>query len=248
MDTWILGDEVMYPPSVASEMERAEKEAQEKAQKELETAHLERAAKAAETTINDTSDGGAGDAGMRTRRQKRIVGGGDDDDDDLWGGGERLGSMHSMHDEHEGLDEASLKEHEEVTKVKNVNEVVLGKHVMECWYFSPFPKEYYPNGFIERLYFCEYTLNFFREREELIRWSKSAAPPPHPPGNEIYRCGNFSMFEVDGSEQQEYCQNLSYFAKLFLDHKTLYYDVDPFLFYVLCEVDKQGFHIVGYFR
>lgn len=36
-------------------------------------------------------------------------------------------------------------------------------------------------------------------------------------------------------------------AKLFLDHKTLFFDVDPFLFYVLCEVDKQGSHIVGYF-
>jgi len=36
-------------------------------------------------------------------------------------------------------------------------------------------------------------------------------------------------------------------SKLFLDHKTLYFDVDPFLFYVLCEVDEYGAHIVGYF-
>ena len=55
------------------------------------------------------------------------------------------------------------------------------------------------------------------------------------------------MFEVDGSEERFYCQNLCYIAKLFLDHKTLYYDVDPFLFYVLCEVDERGFHPVGYF-
>ena len=34
-------------------------------------------------------------------------------------------------------------------------------------------------------------------------------------------------------------------AKLFLDHKTLYFDVEPFLFYILTEVDKQGCHIVG---
>jgi GNAT superfamily N-acetyltransferase len=27
----------------------------------------------------------------------------------------------------------------------------------------------------------------------------------------------------------------------------LYYDVDPFLFYILCEVDAIGSHIVGYF-
>lgn len=48
------------------------------------------------------------------------------------------------------------------------------------------------------------------------------------------------VFEVDGFEQRIYCQNLCYIAKLFLDHKTLYYDVDPFLFYVLCEVDERG--------
>lgn len=29
--------------------------------------------------------------------------------------------------------------------------------------------------------------------------------------------------------------------------QTLYYDVEPFLFYILCEVDEYGCHIVGYF-
>lgn len=37
-----------------------------------------------------------------------------------------------------------------------------------------------------------------------------------------------------------YCQSLCLLSKLFLDHKTLYYDVDPFLFYVVCEVDDDG--------
>jgi len=69
----------------------------------------------------------------------------------------------------------------------------------------------------------------------------------HPPGNEIYRKGKVSMFEVDGMAQREYSQNLCYLAKLFLDHKTLYYDVDPFLFYVLCESDEFGYHPVGYY-
>lgn len=35
--------------------------------------------------------------------------------------------------------------------------------------------------------------------------------------------------------------------QMFLDHKTLYFDVEPFLFYVMCEVDADGCHIVGYF-
>ena len=59
------------------------------------------------------------------------------------------------HNEHEGMDEASLKEHEEITKVKNVQNVVLGKHIMECWYFSPYPKELFLNGPLEYLYYCE---------------------------------------------------------------------------------------------
>ena len=52
---------------------------------------------------------------------------------------------------------------------------------------------------------------------------------------------------MNGSDHKIYCQNLCLMAKLFLDHKTLYFDVEPFLFYILTEVDKQGCHIMGYF-
>ncbi|VDO58049.1 unnamed protein product [Haemonchus placei] len=69
----------------------------------------------------------------------------------------------------------------------------------------------------------------------------------HPPGNEIYRNNNVSVFEVDGNVSRIYCQNLCLIAKLFLDHKTLYYDVEPFLFYVVTKNDEYGFHLVGYF-
>lgn len=55
------------------------------------------------------------------------------------------------------------------------------------------------------------------------------------------------MFEVDGRRSKVYCQNLCLLAKMFLDHKTLYYDVEPFLFYVLTENDEWGNHFVGYF-
>jgi len=44
-----------------------------------------------------------------------------------------------------------------------------------------------------------------------------------------------------------YCQNLCLLAKLFLGSKTLYYDVEPFLFYVMTENDEYGCHFVGYF-
>ena len=46
------------------------------------------------------------------------------------------------HEEEGELDLATLKEHEEATKVKNINRVVMGQWQMETWYFSPFGKEY----------------------------------------------------------------------------------------------------------
>lgn len=55
------------------------------------------------------------------------------------------------------------------------------------------------------------------------------------------------LWQVDGKKNKVYGQNLCYLAKLFLDHKTLYYDVDLFLFYILCECDDRGCHMVGYF-
>lgn len=58
---------------------------------------------------------------------------------------------------------------------------------------------------------------------------------------------SLSVFEVDGLISKIYCQNLCLLAKLFLDHKTLYYDVEPFLFYVLTKNDDKGCHLVGYF-
>jgi histone acetyltransferase MYST1 len=76
---------------------------------------------------------------------------------------------------------------------------------------------------------------------------KSKCDLRHPPGDEIYRDGNLSFFEIDGKKQKIYCQNLCLIAKLFLDHKTLYYDVEPFLFYVMTECDSYGCHVVGYF-
>lgn len=55
------------------------------------------------------------------------------------------------------------------------------------------------------------------------------------------------MFEVDGKKNKIYCQNLCLLAKPFLDHKTLYYDVEPFLFYVMTEADNTSCHLIGYF-
>jgi len=137
---------------------------------------------------------------------------------------------------------ASLeKEHEEVTRLKNISKIQLGRHQIETWYYSPYPDKYVGG---EVLYLCETCLKYMRRKRTLQRHQCKCTCPP---GKEIYREDGLRMFEVDGSEHRVYCQNLCLLSKLFLDHKTLYYDVDPFLFYILCEVDESGCHIVGYF-
>lgn len=135
------------------------------------------------------------------------------------------------------------KEHEEITKVKNIETIEIGRYEVDAWYFSPYPEEYCGG---DKLYICEFCLKYMKKRRTLDR-HKRKCDLRHPPGDEIYRDGHISVFEVDGKKNKIYCQNLCLLAKLFLDHKTLYYDVDPFLFYVLTEVDERGCHIVGYF-
>lgn len=56
-----------------------------------------------------------------------------------------------------------------------------------------------------------------------------------PPGDEVYRDGKISVFEVDGIKNVTYSENLNFLAKLFLDHKTLEFDTTPFSFFILTE-------------
>uniref|UniRef100_A0A2C9K3T3 Histone acetyltransferase n=1 Tax=Biomphalaria glabrata TaxID=6526 RepID=A0A2C9K3T3_BIOGL len=135
------------------------------------------------------------------------------------------------------------KEHEAITKVKYIDKIQFGKYEIDAWYFSPYPEEY---GKQPKLWICEFCLKYMK-LEKSFRYHQSQCTWRHPPGKEIYRKGTISVFEVDGKDWKIYCQNLCLLAKLFLDHKTLYFDVEPFMFYILVEVDRYGCHLVGYF-
>lgn len=119
----------------------------------------------------------------------------------------------------------------------------FGEYEIETWYSSPLPFEY---SKLSKLYFCEYCLKYMKSKEATLR-HQSKCFLRQPPANEIYRHENISLFEVDGAKNKLYCRNLCLLAKMFLDHKTLYYDVEPFLFYVLTLNDDYGSHLVGYF-
>lgn len=50
---------------------------------------------------------------------------------------------------------------------------------------------------------------------------------------------------MEGNEHKLFCQNLSLFAKLFIDHKVLYFDIKDYQFYVATTVDTR--RLIGYF-
>ena len=134
--------------------------------------------------------------------------------------------------------------HEDVvTRIKNIQTIYLGRHLIEPWYFAPYPQEL---ALCPIVYICEYCLKYMQSMKCLER-HRQKCKLFHPPGNEIYRKHPLSFFEVDGRKNKTYTQNLCLLAKLFLDHKFLHYDTDAFLFYILTEFDSNGFHIVGYF-
>ncbi|CDZ98268.1 histone acetyltransferase esa1 [Phaffia rhodozyma] len=133
--------------------------------------------------------------------------------------------------------------HGEVSRVKNLNKLQIGKHEVEAWYFSPYPSEF---AHLPVLYICEMCLSFWPSPLMLSR-HRTKCGLYHPPGNEIYRHEDISFYEIDGKKQKTWCRNLCLLSKCFLDHKTLYYDVDPFLYYCMAVRDDTGCHLIGYF-
>lgn len=133
---------------------------------------------------------------------------------------------------------------------KNIQTVHFGSsYVCDAWYFSPFPEESV-DKVKEAVHLCEFCLAAYKSKKTL---SIHTCGSTRPPGKEIYRdtvrgSKTLVMFEINGAgAQKEYCKRLSVVGKLFLEHKSVCYDIETFSFFVLCEEDTRGAHIVGYF-
>ncbi|KAG0325596.1 K(lysine) acetyltransferase [Dissophora globulifera] len=135
----------------------------------------------------------------------------------------RSASFHGHHG-HEHDDE-------EVPRVRNVEWILYAGYDIATWYYSPFPEEYQD---CQRLFICEYCLKYIRQVESFMNHTKNCKRK-RPPGVVVYSKGVNKIYKVDGRTNKLYCQNLSLLAKLFLDNKTLYFDVHGFHFFVLTE-------------
>jgi len=125
-----------------------------------------------------------------------------------------------------------------------IKEIRIGDARMVPSFSSPFPEEYARQNV---LYVCESCLEYFATEFVLKRHQKKCLSTL-PPGEVVYHdSDNLGVFRVEGSTERTFCQSLCLIGKMFLDHKTLYYDVEPFLFYVVGELVENRFKIFGYF-
>eukprot|EP00667_Euglena_gracilis_P012278 EG_transcript_12600 len=143
----------------------------------------------------------------------------------------------------QGVSHGRTEEH-----VKNIESIVFGFHTfyqVATWYYSPYPEAYI--GDAKQLFICEFCLKYF-PRKEYFAQHQAGCWRRHPPGYEVYRHRGISVYEVDGAVHKVYCQCLCLLARLFLEHKTLCFDVESFMFYLMLVDEEEGDrHLVGYF-
>ncbi|KAJ1797750.1 K(lysine) acetyltransferase [Coemansia sp. RSA 2399] len=133
---------------------------------------------------------------------------------------------------------------------EEVRRIVLGNYSIATWYASPYPAEYKRS---QELYICERCLKYMQFRHSL---ESHSCPDPFPRGRRVYEDAGAALYEVDGKEHALYCQNLCLLSKLFLDQKTIFYDIGCFFFYTLlvkqqanrsASAEPYGYTFAGYF-
>ena len=118
------------------------------------------------------------------------------------------------HDKHSKKDEMSLRakrkqweeEHHKITEVKNIQTIQIGDYEIDTWYFSPYPEEFCNS---DRMFVCEFCLKYMKRAKTYADHRKTCTLR-HPPGNEIFRDGKLSVFEVDGVDNKLYVISLHF--------------------------------------
>lgn len=130
-----------------------------------------------------------------------------------------------------------------------VKQVVLDDLLFQTWFQSIYPEDLVSKD-QDRLYICRWCFRYSCDVDPYVRHTRVCEHRTTPLGTKVYEHGGYSVWEVDGEEHKLFAQNISLFAKLFVDHKTVFFDVASFLFYTLIFTDPgdpENYHILGYF-
>ncbi|KAL5340057.1 acyl-CoA N-acyltransferase [Aspergillus crustosus] len=139
---------------------------------------------------------------------------------------------------------------------RNVEHVVLGNLRFQTWYQSIYPEDLVSKD-TNTLYVCRWCFRYACDITTHTQHTKVCPDRTTPPGRKVYDHAGYSVWEVDGAKHKLFGQNLSLFAKLFLDHKSVFFDVVSFLYYILVFTDPNNtninndpdetYHILGFF-
>ncbi|KAJ5156020.1 hypothetical protein N7492_008823 [Penicillium capsulatum] len=132
---------------------------------------------------------------------------------------------------------------------RNVKNVVLGDLLFQPWYQSIYPEDLVAKD-AEHLYVCGWCFRYSGDKGAFAAHTRACIHRLTPPGNKVYDHGGYSVWEVDGEEHKLFGQNLSLFAKLFLDHKTVFFDVSTFMYYILTFTDPETpdtYNVLGFY-
>lgn len=125
---------------------------------------------------------------------------------------------------------------------RNVKTVAFGDLLIKTWYRSSYPEELVGKGTVDKLYVCKWCFKYTVELTSFRAHERSCGTKGGaPPGRIIYSRDNYAIYEVDGEDEQLFSQNLSLFSKLFLDTKSIFFDVTTFTYYILLLSDGPGF-------
>ncbi|CAG8038800.1 unnamed protein product [Penicillium nalgiovense] len=132
---------------------------------------------------------------------------------------------------------------------RNVNNVVLGDLLFKPWNQSIYPEDLVAKD-AYRLYVCRWCFRYSCDVDIFEEHKRACEHRTTPPGTKVYDHGGYAVWEVDGQNHKLFGQNLSLFAKLFLDHKTVFFDVATFLYYILTFTDpddSDSYYVLGFF-
>ncbi|PYH76658.1 histone acetyltransferase [Aspergillus uvarum CBS 121591] len=135
------------------------------------------------------------------------------------------------------------------TTERNVKHVVLGDLLFQTWYQSIYPEDLVSKD-TDRLYVCRWCFRYSCDEPAYAKHTRLCPHRKSPPGVKVYEQGGYSVWELDGEHHKLYAQNLSLFAKLFLDHKSVFFDVVSFFYYLLVftdPADPDAYHVLGFF-
>ncbi|KZV95624.1 acyl-CoA N-acyltransferase [Exidia glandulosa HHB12029] len=98
------------------------------------------------------------------------------------------------------------------------------------------------------IWVCDRCFKYMRDSSSWEYHTNRQCTVDHPPGRKVYERGSTIIWEVDGAVEKLYTQDLCLFGKLFIDVKTIFFDTENFLFYVLTEARESKIdRVLGFF-